>query len=83
MELARLASPALMLDKNAPPLISFQGDADSVVLADQARRITDVYQAQDSYAELHSLADGTHSDQRLFQGEYREALLRFLKRFLS
>ncbi len=82
MALARLASPARMLDKDAPPLISFHGEADSLVLPDQAQHISDVYKAQGSYAELHLLPDAVHGDQALFAGPCRDALLQFLKRFL-
>ena len=82
MDLARQASPALMMNNNAPPLISFHGDADNTVLLDQAERISDVYREHGCYEELHRLEDGTHGDKRLFEGKFREQAIIFLNKFL-
>jgi acetyl esterase/lipase len=82
MDLARQASPAIMMNKNAPPIISFHGDADTTVLLDQAERIGDAYREHGCYEELHRLSDGTHGDKRLFEGVYQEKVISFLNNYL-
>ena len=82
MDLARLASPAFHVSAESPPLISIQGLADDKVLPDQAERITDAYQAVGRPCELYRVPGAGHGSKQCFEGEYREAVIRFLQRYL-
>ncbi len=82
MELARIASPVHYVTSDSPPMITFHGLADEIVLPDQAKRIDQVYREKGADHELVTLEGEGHGSHVLTQGEYREKAVDFLKKYL-
>lgn len=60
MKLARQASPANYVTKDAPPILSIHGTADNIVFPTQAKRITDAYKDKGAQADLILVPDTGH-----------------------
>ncbi len=81
--LARLASGALFVTKDDPPLLAVHGDADQQVLPDQSERIVEAYKKTGLNAELFVVPGGGHSGELYHQGEVKDTVVRFLQKHLG
>lgn len=81
MHLARQASPVTYVSSDSPPLLSFQGLADDVVLPDQAERITEAYREHGAISELVLVDGAGHGGgvASMFEGGHRERMIAFLR----
>ncbi len=82
MELAKQASPVFYVNEQSPPLLSFQGLADNIVLPDQAYRIDRAYEEKGCPHELVLVQDAGHGAQVLFEGECRKRAIEFLRKYV-
>lgn len=82
-KLARLASGALFVSQDDPPLLAVHGDRDTQVLIDQSHRIIQAYRDRNLEAELIIVPGGIHTDPRCFAGENKRAVVAFLRKHLA
>ena len=73
------ASPATYVSADDPPLLIFQGKADSTVLLDQSEHIAKLYADTGLKAQLVVLEKAGHGGKVFFQGENFEHAMQFLK----
>lgn len=82
IELARLASGALFVSKDDPPLLAIHGDADKQVLIDQSERIVLAYRKIGLEAKFIVVPGGVHAGERYFTGKISNTVVRFLMKRL-
>jgi dipeptidyl aminopeptidase/acylaminoacyl peptidase len=78
LELARLASGALFVSADDPPLLVIHGDADKQVLIDQSERIVLAYRKIGLEAKFIVVPGGVHAGPRYFTGKISDSVVRFL-----
>lgn len=78
LENARLASGALFVSKDDPPLLVIHGDADKQVLIDQSERIVLAYRKIGLEAKFIVVPGGVHAGPRYFTGKISDSVVRFL-----
>lgn len=76
------ASPVTWVSKDDPPLLIIHGKADDVVLVVQAERMADVYNQADLDVTMLLHPTAKHGSKVLFEGDYKDAAVKFLKRTL-
>jgi acetyl esterase/lipase len=81
-ELAKLASPAIHITADDPPLLVFHGDQDKTVLLDQSQRISKAYKKAKLPVAVHVLKGAGHGGEAFFSGPQRELMVEFLDRYL-
>lgn len=79
----RLASPAIYVSTDDPPLLIFHGTNDRTVLLDQSERIHNLYTMKDLDAKLVVLDGAGHGGKSFYQGEHFNTALQFLKKHLA
>ena len=82
-ELAKLASPALQVDRADPPLLIFHGDQDIQVPINQSHELVGAYKRNKLMVQLEVVHGGGHSETPYFDGEYQAIVERFLKEVLG
>jgi len=82
-EKAVMASPALHVSPDDPPLLIFHGVKDNTVLIDQSQRLFQAYLDRDLNVEFHALDRLGHGGKDFYQGLNFELLLKFLAQNLE
>ena len=81
-DLARLASGAMFVSEDDPPLLAIHGDADQVVLMDQSERIVLAYRKIGLETKFIVVPGGVHAGERYFTGAIGSSAVRFLMKRL-
>ena len=79
-KLERLASPAMHVTPDDPPLLLFHGDQDETVLLDQSQRMLKAYHKAGAVAELVVFKDARHGGKVFYTKERIQQIVAFLKR---
>lgn len=79
LDTARLASPINHITADDPPLMVLHGKRDRTVAIVQSELMVDAYKAAGLDVTYRVLPDAGHGGQAFFQGEHRQAVVRFLR----
>ncbi|WP_206028515.1 alpha/beta hydrolase [Thalassoroseus pseudoceratinae] len=82
IELARLASPALHVTSDDPPLLIFHGKKDRTVLFAQSERIVEEYNKVNRLVTLHALENAGHAGGVFYREPNQTRLVNFLDKHL-
>ena len=82
-DLARLASPVLHVDKNAPPLLMIHGVQDNQVPVNQSLELQGAYAARGLDVQLELIQGAGHMDEIYYERKNIEIVAAFLERVLK
>jgi len=83
IELARLASPVLQVDRSEPPLLIFHGDQDPQVPINQAHELVGAYKKQGLAATFEVVYGGAHGGKLFYTPEQLDQVAGFLDAHLQ
>lgn len=81
--LKKLASPAMHVSADDPPLLIFQGTDDKTVLMDQSERMRDAYSEAGLAVELIVVPDAGHGGAVFFAGPNFDRFVETLRQYLG
>lgn len=78
----RLLNPALLVKKNSPPCLIYQGTRDSLVPLKLSEEFKKTYELNNNKCILMKMALGSHGSDYYFSGQYSQVFLYYMERFL-
>ena len=80
---SKLLNPELLVQKNSPPCLIYQGTRDGMVPQDVAKKFSDKYYEQgNKNCTILWMALGSHGSDCYFPGNYNQVFLYYMERFM-
>lgn len=83
LELAKLASPVLHVDRNDPPLLLLHGDQDPQMPINQSHELQGAYEKLGRDAKLIVVHGAAHAGPIFYEGEQLKQVVEFLRRTIG